>query len=553
MLPINVIQDSFKVIYPNQALQPENNTFLTGLVRGSWILMGLLVTVQCIRYPNLINLIAIAYVAFAWLFNAGIFLKPAVLKNYPLSSFLIIGFTCTQFYFPLLFTTIEGKPLINNLQLPQEVFFHSILALLILICMHALYRSITYQRITKPSRGPKTFRKLGFFEPPSDLQVWLMGMFGLGAMFYTSFILKDGGNTEEGVVGKVMDVLMSFTYAPFFIPFGKLYGQKHAKTKGLATKLLLFTVLLFLISIGRNSRGSFMIGFTSLGFAFGLGLMLGIIKARLFSIKYALIASVAIWLLTGPFSDLGNAMVVVRHQRNDIPKSEFIKLTLDAFKDKKLLRDYVMEVKTNVSDWDEKYLDNIFLARFCNIKFNDASLVFASQIPRDNDEVRIFSINRIWSTFPQPILSILHPNMDKIQVNGMSFGDCLRYQVNKSHYNLGSYVTGHLSGTGMAAFGWWYLLILAISILPVYFLMDIFHVRRFVFAGPRGQYAGIERRFSLCVLLNLNAIFQFLPSESVVSILQYLIRGWFQMVFLYLILFYLTRTISRLLKTYLHL
>ncbi len=534
------------------AVRKESSSFLLNLVPCSWAVLGLMVVLQCVFFPGLSNFTCISYVVMAWLLNSLIFLNPKVLKNHPLSSFLIIGFTCTQFYFPLVFTTIEGKALINNLEMPQQVFTHSMLSLLVLVLVHAIYRRACYKTASTPSRGPALLKNLHFFEAPSDMQIWLMGILGLVAMFCSSFILKAGGNTEVGIGGKIIEGFISFTYAPFFIPFGKLYGKKKMPGRSLAVKLLIFTVILFIISIGRNSRGAFMVGFTSLGFAFGLGLMLGIIKTRLFTLRNAVILFFGIWLLTGPFSDLGTAMVLVRYQRDDIPKSELVGLTLEAYKDKKAIEQYLLNTKTRKTDWDESYLDNIFLARFCNIKFNDISISLASQIEDDNYNMRDFTINRIWAIFPQPLLNVLKPNFDKNEVVEMSFGDYLRYQVSKSPVLLGSYVSGNFSGTGMAAFGWWYLLILGIAMFPAYFLIDLLHVKNYVSVLPSVQMNSVQRRFSLCALLNLTSTFQFLPAESVANVIQFLLRGWLQMIVLYFVLFYVTKMISNLLDPIAH-
>ena len=48
-------------------------------------------------------------------------------------------------------------------------------------------------------------------------------------------------------------------------------------------------------------------------------------------------------------------------------------------------------------------------------------------------------------------------------------------------------------------------------------------------------------QFSFCGLLALNAIWGFLPGESVVELAAFLIRGWLQRVLLYFVMFQITR------------
>ena len=71
--------------------------------------------------------------------------------------------------------------------------------------------------------------------------------------------------------GKAIQALFPFAYAPYFIPFKTLFGGIGKVKKSTIYLLAGFTVLLFIVSIARNSRGVFMVGFASIGFAYFAG------------------------------------------------------------------------------------------------------------------------------------------------------------------------------------------------------------------------------------------------------------------------------------------
>ncbi|RYE16260.1 MAG: hypothetical protein EOP45_17800, partial [Sphingobacteriaceae bacterium] len=116
--------------------------FLPLFVQLSWVTLIIFSLAQIFFFTSLDNILSVICIATAWLILTSLFLKPKVLGEYPLSVFLIIGFAITQFYFPLIFTSLEGKPVVFNLELPLQVFLHSILALLVLTISHLIYQKI---------------------------------------------------------------------------------------------------------------------------------------------------------------------------------------------------------------------------------------------------------------------------------------------------------------------------------------------------------------------------------------------------------------------------
>ena len=514
--------------------------FVSQVSTWSWFLLLSLALYQFLFFWNIQNIVAVEYTIIAWIITTTIFLDESKLSKYPLSVFLILGFVSTQFYLPLLFTSLERKPVIYNLELPYEVFFHSFVGLLVVAFAHFLYRKLNPRPF---SRNNSVLLKIGLFTTPTDIQIWLMGFIGLGATVYVYFLSPSVGWEVTGAASdKAVQGLIPFSYAPFFIPFRLLYGKNNESVKSLLILLTVYTVLLFIVSIGRNSRGAFMIGFTSVGFAYALGLLLGTFKPNFFTIKNFIFLIIGLLLLTGPIADIGTAMVIVRDQRSKITNSELIELTVRAFNDKKAIKLRRIEDNKDQGDWDERYLDNIFTARFANLKFNDASLVQASKISKQNPNILNFSIDYVLGALPSPLLNILNINANKEEVYGVSIGDYLYYEAGGPREALGGFRTGHFAGTGMAAFGWWYLLLLGGGIIPVYYLFD-----KLVLIEYDIKKNKLISKFSLCGLLALNAIFQFLPTESIIITITFVMRTWIQMIFLYIFIYYITLLINNIL------
>jgi hypothetical protein len=521
--------------------------FLNRAVRFSWVMLILAILYQCIFFPEIENIMAMVAVVFAWVIATRILLRAKALQTYLISTFTILGFVSTQFYFPLMFTTMENKPLIYNLELPEQVFLHSTLCLTVIILSYLFYKFL--MRST-PDRKLSLLARAGFFDPPSHLQLWLMGIMGMGASFYVNFANPDVGRGATGdPADKFLQALAFFMYSPFFIPLSKLFGNPTKPGRTFTPMILFYAVLLFGISVAQNSRGTFMFGLTTPAFAYALGLLLGIYKTRILTLRNVLAGGVIVWVLTGPFSDLGTAMVIVREHAKDVSPGELVNLTLEALDDKKAIEALKKESldESPDFDWDERYLNNIFTARFANIKFNDASLITYSKVGPYDPDMLDFSIDQILASLPTPVLKAFNFDVDKETLHTLSFGDYL-YVLSGGYGTPTGWRVGHVAGTGMATLGWWYLAALGVGILPMFYLNDkLFRPKRIDSLAPVGLP---EQKFifSFCGVISLTSFFQLLLFESVFQCITYLMRGWIQMVLLYFVMFHVSRLISLLIS-----
>ena len=289
-----------------------------------------------------------------------------------------------------------------------------------------------------------------------------------------------------------------------------------------------------------------MFGLLTPAFAYALGLILGVFKTRIFTFKNVIVAGLLVWALTGPFTDLGTAMLLVRDQRKDINPGELITLTLEALDDEEAMEARRKDDSTDPIDfdWDERYLDNLFTARFANIKFNDLSLNTYSKVGMYDPDMQEFSVDQVLASLPSPVLEMFKLDVDKETLHALSYGDYL-YVLSGGYGTPTGWRVGHMAGIGMATFGWWYLALLGFLIIPVFYLVDKFFRPRRDEEAEESSVPEDKFKFSFCGVLALTAIFQFLLMESVVAFVPYLMRGWIQMVLLYFLMFHVSRLICQ--------
>lgn len=504
--------------------------------------------IQVIFFSKNENLYAVGIIIFGWFLADIYILTRTNFINYTFSTFLLFGLVLTQFGLPLIFTLLEGKPVIYNLKIPYDVFTHTILALITLIIAHLFYKN------WRNSSGKYFFKKIQhflynkhFFDAPTNKQLWIIGFIGIFALL-SKYVL--GGNfysevNQTDTLGKFIEGFINFSYAPLFIPLTRLLGKSDSKVDYKKKYLILLYILLLIgIGIMANTRGLFMQGLTAMGLVFFLGLLVGQFDYRIFKIKNVIIGLMSFWIITGPLSDIGTAMVIVRGQRSNVSGQELLNKTLVVFQDKQAINYYKKLGLSNIgADWDETYFDNIFLARFCNLKFNDSNLVQGLKIKESDTRMLNYSSDRFWAILPSPILDLLQIAVDKKSTTSVSFGDYL-YSCNGGENALGGYRTGHYAGTGMASFGWWYLAILGIGMILLFFLIDLFSFN-YKLNNTRKVV------FSLIGLILISTIFTFWgtssASESVVSIYTFILRGWLQSIVLYLLVFKISSSLSKIL------
>lgn len=513
--------------------------FLERFKKGMSFAIALAVLCQNIFFFSAANSIGSVLVLFAWVLTYKLIMQPDNFQHYTLSSFVIFGFYFTQFCLPVIFTLLEGKPLIFNLDFPISVFIHSFLAFLVLLSSFMLYKNHINSVRNILSRFLK---KIKIYQIPTSKQFWVIGIIGILSIVVERVVFGGFGEEKaDHVFLKLFAGMEQFAYLPLLLLFPAVFCDKENVKDFKSSRFLIisYTAVLITLGIMANSRGLFMRGVTTVGLIYFLGLILAKTDYTIFSPKKILLVSIGLWLLTGPLGDLGTAMVAVRGVRGDVPPKVLLEETLRTYQDKEALSKYRQLAKASEGDWDERYFDNVFLTRFSNLKFSDASLQLAFHMPNPDKQMQDIVFAKYLSILPQPFLNALNFNLDKPWYSKASFGDFLF--MRKTGMGYGGFRVGNFMGVGMASFGWWYLGILFVGAIILYNFIDSFVLR-----------TGIgSSRISIVGFLSLLFCFTYFgnstESESVTTIFSYITRGWFQTVLLYVVLFLIARKVSKLL------
>lgn len=454
--------------------------------------------------------------------------RPERFYRTPLSTLVVLGFAVTLQLGPLLFTAIEGHSLTFNLVVPIATFSHGVLSSLVCLLAHALYRQSSWFGQIRAG-VQRLLLRLKLFQPLRSIEVVVMGAVGAFALAITSWFSDLAG--QSILLVKFVEGFRFLSIIPVSFVLQPLSSQQarleNVNSKRQLTILIIFSVVMLLVSVGRNSRGSLAVPLACLFLGLAFEWLYGFIRIRLNAV---LAVGLAVVLLLPLATDVATAMVMVRVQRTNVTTSELFSLTFNQLEDREAIqrfRDLAFESGSK-SDWSESYVSNIFLARLSNAKFPDNSLDnFDSLTLAARAEMASYQWLRLLTILPSPVLSVLGVSSDiKSDINSFSFGDKLYFLASGSKYALGGLRTGHFFGTGMAGFGFWYVLLLYGGLLLIFPLVDSFAL----IASPRYLAAPL---ISVLAVTNFYQWFTFSNMESVISLLSFSLRGFFEPILLF--------------------
>jgi hypothetical protein len=477
----------------------------------------------------------------AFLAASGAFLvffdafRPKRLYRYPLSTLVLLGFGVTLQLGPLLFTAIEGNSITVNLLVPVATFGHGVLASLVCLLAHTIYRQAPWLRFLRAG-AQRVLLQLKLFQPLRIAEVVAMGLFGVFALASGSWF--SGLAVASPVLVKFIGGFQFFSIIPAAFLLQTLGSQVPASASPPSRKplvlFLLFMALIVLVSLGRNARAPFVAPVACLFLGLALQWLYGLIRLRLGAV---LAVGLAIVVLLPLARDMATAMVMVRTQRGNASPAELLDLTITQFQDRQAVTRYRLATAEVglTSDWSENYVSNLFLARFANAKFPDNSLENAARLsPSQRNEMAAFQWWRLLVILPGPVLTLLGmPEETKKELTFFSFGDKLYELASGSQYALGGFRTGHFFGTGMAGFGFGYLGILLLGLLLVFPLVD---AHSLVAACGSNTTSPL---LSAVAITQLIGWFTFSNSESVTALLAFPLRGFFEPVLLFALILWL--------------
>lgn len=514
--------------------------WLHSLKRTAWIMLTVAAILQIYIEGSRSNSIGILVALLTWFVTDSFLLKEHILKKYTISLIPIIGFILTQVYFPLIFMTFEWKPITFNLEMPEWVFFHNAGFSIIFIGIHKLYQQTKKTGFVRLSWINKVYNKCGIYQPAGVTFVWFLGFVGLLSTTYVYFVLGDYNGGVDGVGRKLLDGLKPLIYAPFFLPISNLFSTE--KKDNLFFLLLLYFIPILGLGIGANSRGLIVVGVMSLVIAYFIDLALNGSKKTIFSIKNCLLVLSLSFIVFGPLTDLALAMVIVRNQRYNLSASKLFKKTYQIAQKKEVLQKYYKKstLKKSSKKWDESYLNNLFLARFCNIKFTDLTLNNAKKLtPKGSEKFRVILWKRLLGAFPSPLLDFFNIRADKSKIMSASPGDWLYYLAGGPNHVIGGFRVSQAPANAIAAYGYELAILLyMLSLFLLFYILDAF------------IYKGINiTQVSFILLLESYNIFKLLIQGSPFDLAVVMIRTIPELIFLYVSLHFIFQFLRKTIQS----
>lgn len=490
------------------------------------VLLYVIIALEIFFFPSLDNIVGCLMALFCLKVFNLLFTRRLVIQ-FPFAFLMFLSMFLYR-YLPLIATLIEGKPISYRLEMPIITFLVETFSFL--IGGLALYFATN---VEENGLIQKKLYKLGFFQINSTM-LWWMGFLGLIVRLYT----LQSSDVEYGdVSGKFISGLNYFMIAPMCLLFPALLKIKEYKNKRL---VIIYIILIFIINIASNSREQIL----SPIFVYIILFFLNIVVAKKSITDFISplkLTFIIIFLIFGLnfLSDISIAMLANRGIRSDVSKNELFQNTIDTYLDKnqmaklKLLADD--QEKSNSHGysmgWTESYLDNFMFNRYANILISDQTLFYADKIGYANPKMIDDFFDKILVVFPDPILKFMNINIEKGNFL-YSRGDYL-YSLNSNATIGGFKVTSHV-GDGLATFGYLY--------FPLQFVLWFFV---FTLLNTFVMYTKSGTVFSAYGLMNVFVfIGMFRNAQGCLGDLSFILRGYIQGVFTYLIVLWFFKKIT---------
>lgn len=511
----------------------SNHTLLSVAIRIIKLIFIISTTCEMIFFPSWENFCGCVMTFICWYIFDHFFLRRTIILKYP---FAFVMYTSMFFYrfLPLPATLLENKPITYGLQIPYMTFLFE--TLLFIISSFAFRTSFTSNN--KNNELQKILLRIGFFKPLPSTVIWILG--GIGLLAHLSSLAV--GNVEYGDVGNKLIAGFKFlTYTPFCLFFPSLYTYQARRVKlSKHNKLLwIYLIMVTLLGIASNSREDMIIG---LGTFILIGLLYQIKK----NIQFTQISPVKIFFLgiiaylgINILTDFSTAMLYNRSIRSEVSRKELLNRTLETFQDKELMgklkKAAQLKNKEALSSykyrWDETYVNNFMLNRYCNIRITDQTLYYALNTTDENHRMQNNFIDNLISVLPTPILKALNIDLDKQNIKH-SRGDLLYAIGTHSSIFSGFRVTSHVAD-GLMTFG--------ILYFPIQFIifLCIFKLQNVLVYYTRKNY--IYSIFGLICFFIFFGLFR--NANGCSGDAMYLLRGFWQSLILFGIISYIVRVV----------
>lgn len=467
---------------------------LRSVRNATLLIVSLAVLLQLTIFFSTDNLVASALLLgglFAGLYYS---LDQQLLIEYPLSTLAILGYTVSYFVIPPLGQLADFNSILHNLTHHILVWVFGFVGLLILVTAHYAYRMFLPCGIARWSITNLFFRPLRFFEMPNALQFWLMGFIGIVATIVNIRIVN--GTEATTTLSSIMRVFRPLMYVPYFMVFPEFIDPRYRiRKRPLRVGLIAYTGLIIAVTAMTNSRGMMFTGFASLGVVYVYRVITGTIAPPKLTLRSSMVLLLAIWLISGPITNMAASMVVARKWRSSVSPRELAAATLSVYRSGIAVRSLEGMQYTGFQRYDEAYYGNIFLDRLGNVRYTDISLN-AVQAVKSLGELPYFKkieFEKIIAILPEPAIKALRIGIDKERVLSGSSEDFL-YEL-ATGYPIGGFKTDSPFVILSATFGFMW---------PVYVVLIL--VILFIFIDARidivNAHDGLGNRITRCSILN---------------------------------------------------
>lgn len=500
-----------------------------------WIMI-ISITIEIIFFPTVGNLAGCIMMIISYSLFANFFLKRDLIINAPFSFFML----CSMFlyrYLPLVGTLLEGKPISYGMENPVKTFFLE--TILFSISCIAFYFSS--KNIKKVNFLQKTLNTFGFYNQSNEKTLWLLG--GLG--FIARIISFSMGSIETGnVIGRILYVLYYYMYAPVILFFPCLYISNSKKNFDTKNKVVwIYIIIISIFNFASNSRNELITPFSIfILLLFFVLVITNISMEKLLKPKIIIKTLIICMLSFAIINMISKSMLINRSVREELSFTELIESTFDTLISGNMEATWesysnkVNTTKTYEEGWTEDYIDNFLLNRFCNIRITDETLYLSGKLDSYGQIKMLQDFSgRITAILPQPVIKFIGLNFNKENYYN-SRGDTLYiYSGIGNSNNWGGYrVTSHL-GDGLATFGIFYFIIQFIMWYIVMSLLNSFSIYTKKMGRIYSVYGVLSVYASLLMFRNANGM---------ISDILYFLRGYWQDVIIFLIIYNFTRFIS---------
>ena len=447
---------------------------------------------------------------------------------YPASTIAISFYILFFAVLPMPATLVEFKPITYNLHSTVDTFSNILILELLLIIIHFIYRKLSKRKNVLRN----ILAKFNFYTKVSSNELWVLII--SSTLLWAYIILKYGLYTEESTNTStqlpsylyILNLLLSgYSYCLFIflMPNYNIIKTPYTVNK---TIIVFITVILFLIGIATNMRTATVMVIANGFFLFIVyNIYYPIDYKKYLKFKTVIISIILIYFFTGPFINISKAMLETRGNRAGQSGIEMIEMTFNSLQNNEK-KNQNKKLKESGIVWDEEYLNNDILNRFCSIKILDETLFHAQRVGYANPIMQEHLKIKLIDFIPGVIKRAFNIKIPE-ETRHYSLTDVLYSLSINSPSARGGVKIGTLQGLGLSILGYWYLLVL----IPIFII--IFY---FIDAGTLFCYNEKKMYFSLWFLINIISICYYFSDKHYYEYeFRYIFRGFFESIIFFLI------------------